>query len=112
MLVYGSLYVFILLLPVLVVRQADLFHQAMKGYVLVMLVGYVGFLVYPASAPRSAEVPATTSPRGSSASLDSISRREHHCLTFGRISACSTCEPGGRVLARHSWLWTCVGPCA
>jgi membrane-associated phospholipid phosphatase len=56
MLVYGSLYVFILILPVLVVRQRDLFRQALKAYLLVMTAGYVGFLLYPTSAPRPADV--------------------------------------------------------
>lgn len=56
MLVYGSLYVFILLLPVLVVRERALFRQALKGYLLVMIAGYVGFLAYPTSAPRPDEV--------------------------------------------------------
>lgn len=59
MLVYGSLYVFILLLPVLVVRERELFRRALKGYLFVMIAGYVGFLVYPTSAPRPDEVPGT-----------------------------------------------------
>jgi membrane-associated phospholipid phosphatase len=56
MLVYGSLYVFVLILPMVVVRQADLFRRAMQGYLMVMLVAYAGFLLYPTSAPRPAEV--------------------------------------------------------
>ena len=56
MLVYGSLYVFILLLPVLVVRQQELFRRGLQAYLMVMLVAYVGFLLYPTAAPRPAEV--------------------------------------------------------
>ncbi len=51
MLVYGSLYVFVVLLPVLVIRQRELFRRALQAYVMVMLVAYVGFLVYPTAAP-------------------------------------------------------------
>jgi membrane-associated phospholipid phosphatase len=52
MLVYASLYVFVVLLPVLVVRQQDLFRRALKAYLMVMIVAYVGFLLYPTTAPR------------------------------------------------------------
>jgi membrane-associated phospholipid phosphatase len=57
MLVYGSLYVFILLLPVLVVRQRELFRRGLQGYLMVMLVAYAGFLLYPTAAPRPVQVP-------------------------------------------------------
>lgn len=56
MLVYGSLYVFILLLPVLVVRQQELFRRGLKAFLMVMLAAYAGFLLYPTTAPRPAEV--------------------------------------------------------
>jgi membrane-associated phospholipid phosphatase len=56
MLVYGSLYIFVVILPVLVVGQAELFHRGMKAYLTVMLVSYTGFLLYPTLAPRPAEV--------------------------------------------------------
>ena len=52
MLVYGSLYVFVIILPLLVVRERGLIRRAMQGYLLVMSVSYVGFLLYPTSAPR------------------------------------------------------------
>jgi len=52
MLVYGSLYVFILILPVLVVRERELFRRGLGGYLMVMLVAYAGFLLYPTGAPR------------------------------------------------------------
>jgi len=56
MIVYGSLYVFVVLLPLLVVRQQELFRRAMQAYLLVMIVSYVGFLLYPTAAPRPAQV--------------------------------------------------------
>ena len=57
MLVYGSLYVFVIVLPLLVVRQPDLLRRAMQGYLLVMLVAYTGFLLYPTAALRPASLP-------------------------------------------------------
>jgi membrane-associated phospholipid phosphatase len=56
MLVYGSLYVFVVLMPLLVVRQQELFRRAMQAYLMVMIVSYVGFLLYPTAAPRPAQV--------------------------------------------------------
>jgi membrane-associated phospholipid phosphatase len=56
MLVYGSLWVFVVLLPVLVVRQRELFLRALKAYLLVMIVAYAGFLLYPTAAPRPTQV--------------------------------------------------------
>jgi membrane-associated phospholipid phosphatase len=52
MLVYGSLFVFTAVLPLLVVRQRELFRRAMQAYLTVMLVAYAGFLLYPTAAPR------------------------------------------------------------
>lgn len=52
MLVYGSLYVFIVVLPLMVVRQRELFRRALQAYLTVMLVAYLGFLLYPTVAPR------------------------------------------------------------
>jgi membrane-associated phospholipid phosphatase len=56
MIVYSSLYVFIILLPVLVVREPALFRRGLQGYLMVMLVAYAVFLLYPTAAPRPAEV--------------------------------------------------------
>lgn len=56
MLVYGSLYVFAVLLPLLVVRQQALLRRAMQAYLMVMIVSYVGFVLYPTAAPRPAHV--------------------------------------------------------
>ena len=55
MLVYGSLYVFVLL-PLLVVRQEQLFRRAMQAYLMVLTVAYIGFVAYPTVAPWPAEV--------------------------------------------------------
>jgi len=55
MLVYGSLFVWVLL-PLLVVRQEQLFRRALKAYLMVLTVAYVGFVAYPTVAPRPAEV--------------------------------------------------------
>ena len=55
-LVYASLLVFVAFLPLLVVRQQQLFRRAVQAYLMVMIVAYVGFLLYPVVAPRPAEV--------------------------------------------------------
>jgi len=51
MLVYGSMYVFVLL-PLLVIRDPALFRQALKAYITVLLLAYAGFLLYPTVSPR------------------------------------------------------------
>lgn len=56
MIVYGSLYMCGFLLPLMVVRGRELFHQAVKAYLFVMLVSYAGFLIYPTIAPRPESV--------------------------------------------------------
>lgn len=56
MIVYGSLWVFVLL-PFLVVRDQQLFRKVLQAWVTVVIVAYAGFLVYPTVAPRPAEVP-------------------------------------------------------
>jgi membrane-associated phospholipid phosphatase len=50
MIVYGSLYVFVLL-PLIVVRQEQLFRRALK-WLFVLTVAYIGFITYPTIAPR------------------------------------------------------------
>jgi membrane-associated phospholipid phosphatase len=50
--VYASLYVCGFLLPLLVVRGRALVRQTFKAYLFVMLVSYVGFVLYPTVAPR------------------------------------------------------------
>lgn len=54
-LVYVSIYAFVYL-PLLVVRQDELFRRAALAYLMVVLVAYLGFLVYPTVAPRPTKV--------------------------------------------------------
>ncbi len=51
MLVYGSIWVF-MLLPFLVIRQDDLIFRTLLSYITVVLISYTGFLAYPTVAPR------------------------------------------------------------
>jgi membrane-associated phospholipid phosphatase len=51
-LVYGALYLFLILLPVFVVRQEDQIRRTFLAYLLVWITAYVCFLVYPTIAPR------------------------------------------------------------
>jgi len=55
-LVYGSLYLFLILLPVFVVRQEEQIRRTFLAYLMVWIVAYVCFLVYPTMAPRPAKV--------------------------------------------------------
>ena len=52
MFVYGSFYMCAFLLPLMVARGREMFHQALKAYLFVMLVSYAGFWFYPTVAPR------------------------------------------------------------
>ena len=56
MLIYGSLYVFVIVLPLLVVRDRPLIRRAMQSYLLVMLLSYAVFLLYPTTAPHDGTV--------------------------------------------------------
>jgi membrane-associated phospholipid phosphatase len=53
-LVYGSLYLFLIVLPVFVVRQQEHIRRTVSAYLLVWTGAYVCFLVYPTVAPRPA----------------------------------------------------------
>jgi uncharacterized membrane protein len=53
-LIYGSLYLFLILLPVLVVRREEHIRRTVRAYLLVWTVAYVCFLIYPTAAPRPA----------------------------------------------------------
>src|SRR5687768_6596609 len=56
-LVYGALYLFLILLPVFVVRQDELIRRTVFAYLLVWITAYVFFfVVYPTAAPRPAKV--------------------------------------------------------
>ena len=51
-LVYGALYFFLIVLPVLVVQQEDLIRRTVWAYLTVWAVAYICFLLYPTVAPR------------------------------------------------------------
>jgi membrane-associated phospholipid phosphatase len=55
-LVYGSLYLFLIVLPVFVVRQQEHIRRTVLAYLMVWIVAYVCFLAYPTMAPRPANV--------------------------------------------------------
>lgn len=55
-LVYGALYGFLILLPVLVLQQRELISRAVWAYITVWVVSYVCFLIYPTIAPRPDKV--------------------------------------------------------
>ena len=55
-LVYGALYLFLILLPVFVVRQDGHIRRTVYAYLLIWLTAYVFFAVYPTNAPRPARV--------------------------------------------------------
>lgn len=51
-LVYGALYAFLIVLPVLVVQQREMIRRTVWTYVTVWSVAYICFLLYPTVAPR------------------------------------------------------------
>lgn len=51
-LVYGALYLFLIVLPVLAVRQDDHIRRTVWAYLTVWVLAYVCFLAYPTLAPR------------------------------------------------------------
>ena len=55
-LVYGSLYLFLILLPVFVVRQEEQIRRTVLAYLMVWSIAYIVFLVYPTMASRPAKV--------------------------------------------------------
>ncbi len=55
-LVYGALYLFLILLPIFVVRQQEQIRRTVFTYLTVWLAAYVCFLLYPTVAPRPLEV--------------------------------------------------------
>ncbi|HJU76123.1 MAG TPA: phosphatase PAP2 family protein [Gemmatimonadaceae bacterium] len=55
-LIYGSLYAYLIVLPVLVVRQQDHIRRTVWAYLTVWIVAYVVFLMYPTVAPRPTNV--------------------------------------------------------
>lgn len=55
-LVYGALYLFLILLPVLVLQQDELIRRTVRAYLAVWIVSFVSFLLYPTVAPRPDEL--------------------------------------------------------
>ena len=55
-LVYGSLYLFLIALPVFVVRQKEQIQRTVLAYLAVWITAFVIFLLYPTKAPRPADV--------------------------------------------------------
>ena len=51
-LVYGSLYLFLILLPVFLVRQEEHLRRTVFAYLSVWMTAYACFLAYPTEAPR------------------------------------------------------------
>jgi len=58
-LVYGALYVFLIVLPVLVVRQEEQIRRTVWAYLLCWLTAYAIFILYPTIAPRGDHVAGT-----------------------------------------------------
>jgi membrane-associated phospholipid phosphatase len=55
--VYGALYLFLILLPLIVVRQDELIRRTVSAYPLIWITAYVFFfVVYPTAAPRPDQV--------------------------------------------------------
>jgi membrane-associated phospholipid phosphatase len=55
-LVYGVLYLFLILLPLFVVRQEEQIRRTLLAYLAVWITAYACFLAYPTVAPRPASV--------------------------------------------------------
>jgi membrane-associated phospholipid phosphatase len=55
-LIYGALYMFLIVLPVIVVREEAHIRRTFWAYLAVWITAYVCFLVYPTVAPRPPEV--------------------------------------------------------
>lgn len=55
-LVYGAVYLFLIVLPVFLIRQPEHIRRTVYAYLTVWLLAYVSFLVYPTVAPRPATV--------------------------------------------------------
>ena len=55
-LIYGALYMFLIVLPVIVVREEAHIRRTFWTYLAVWITAYVCFLVYPTVAPRPSEV--------------------------------------------------------
>lgn len=54
--VYGALYLFLILLPILIVRDDALIRRTLFAYLLIWCTAYVFFMAYPTIAPRPDKV--------------------------------------------------------
>lgn len=57
-LIYGAVYVFLILLPLFVVRREPQIRRTLYAYLLVWITSYVVFILYPTVASRPGEVVA------------------------------------------------------
>jgi membrane-associated phospholipid phosphatase len=55
-LIYGSLYLFLIVLPVFVVCQKEQIRRTVFAYLMVWITAYICFLIYPTIAPRPTKV--------------------------------------------------------
>ena len=55
-LIYGGPYLFLILLPVFVLRRREHIRRTVLAYLLIWITAYVFFIAYPTAAPRPAEV--------------------------------------------------------
>lgn len=55
-LVYGALYLFLILLPLFVVRQEEQIRRTLLAYLTIWITAYACFFLYPTVAPRPASV--------------------------------------------------------
>jgi hypothetical protein len=53
---YGVLYLFLILLPFFIVREAEHLHRTVLAYLAVWITAFACFLVYPTISPRPANV--------------------------------------------------------
>jgi len=54
--IYGALYLCLILLPVFIVRAKELLRRTVLAYLMVWITAYIFFLVYPTAAPRPAQL--------------------------------------------------------
>ena len=54
--IYGALYFFLIVLPVLIVRQEEHIRRTVNAYLLIWITAFIFFIVYPTVAPRPREV--------------------------------------------------------
>jgi membrane-associated phospholipid phosphatase len=55
-LVYGTLYLFLILLPVLIIQEERLLRATFRAYVVVWAISYAVFILFPSEAPRPSVV--------------------------------------------------------